>query len=171
MPNDIIIDGMLALKRLLRYELRLKLVVVGICLAAAAALIAAAYYSQTHLWSLFLGTAMVVLAITAKMLRDIIKEKPFKENNLVVLLHQSPQIFVWIYKVEINFAPAGIHLKRSSALIFKLTNSTDMQVRGNSKDIEKVEAALHLMLPHATFGFSKEREQWYIANPYLLWRE
>jgi hypothetical protein len=40
-----------------------------------------------------------------------------------------------------------------------------------SKNSEKIQTALENRLTHASFGFSKEKEQWYMANPALLYRD
>jgi hypothetical protein len=168
MNDDALIDGILTLKKVLRRERIKKLLVANIAIASGLALSWGAYIANEHTVTLFVILSMIVWVVALRFSYSIWKEWKIDRSPLLVLLHQSPQMFVWIYTIRVEVMPFGIQFWNEDTLVFRLTNKMEFQLRAKNSEIEKIRAALVLLLPHASFGYSKEKEQWYMANPLLL---
>ncbi|MCR9100062.1 MAG: hypothetical protein NXI25_08935 [bacterium] len=53
----------------------------------------------------------------------------------------------------------------------KLRDGDDISVSLSTDDLKAVSKYLNGLLPHATFGHTKGREQWFMASPLMLLRE
>ena len=84
------------------------------------------------------------------------------------MLKYEPEKIVWVYSIKTELAPFGIQLYTFGILFLKLNDRDEFCVKMASKDLTNISKSLNDLLKHATFGFTPEREQWYIANPYLL---
>lgn len=84
-----------------------------------------------------------------------------------LLLHQ-PRKIVWVYSVLTQRMPFGFEFSRHGLMYFKLLDGTQIEVSLPEKHLVRVSAFLQRLLPHASFGYTAEREQWYIAAPELL---
>lgn len=171
MPSDVLIDGMLALQRVLQYERRQKLLVTLISFIGSWGLASCAYWGRAETMGLFSVLAIAAFLVGLRLMRDIRRERDWRKAPVYRLLHEHPQLFVWIYPLQVQFMPAGIRLRERKILLLRLVNRDELQLRGSVEDINCIEAMLLQMLPHATFGYSPERDQWYAVDPYLLWRE
>lgn len=87
------------------------------------------------------------------------------------IIRSQPQQIVWIYSIEFAFAPAGIHLYTRGTLTLGLTNGERHTLYGSGKEVVAAKRYLAKHLPQATFGYTREREQWYMASPLLLWSD
>lgn len=93
------------------------------------------------------------------------------EFQLIQLIKYNPKQIVWVYAIVIEHAPFGLQFSRKATLYFKLLNRKEWSVSVSSKDVESISKALNAVLPHATFGYTRDREQWYMADPALLIRQ
>lgn len=93
------------------------------------------------------------------------------EFQLIQLVKSHPEQIVWVYAIVIEHAPFGLQFSRKATLYFKLMNRKEWSVSVSSKDVENISKALNTVLPHATFGYTRDREQWYMADPALLIRQ
>ncbi|MBV6653640.1 MAG: hypothetical protein KI786_07790, partial [Mameliella sp.] len=62
-------------------------------------------------------------------------------------------------------------LLRNGTLYLKLRDGDDVSVSLSADDLKVVSRYLNRLLPHATFGYTKDREQWFMASPLMLLRE
>ncbi len=119
---------------------------------------------------------MVVSSITALLsallfLRDIMRFWKPESSPILQMMHSAPKNIVWIYVVQVNIAPFGIRFKNELTLCLRLMNGDTLQIRFPEKELQPVLNGLAEMLPHATFGFDKAKEQLYRIHPSLLLRD
>lgn len=165
-----LLDGMLVVQKLLRRERWTKLYVAAMALAASGALAGVAYRaSDKPLAVLCAVLSLVLIVVSVRLIRDIAQAWNPRQDALLQILHQSPQLIVWVYRIHTHLAPFGIYAFQRVDLVLRLTNGSMLHLRGSIREIDCVEQMLRVQLPHATFGYSAEREQWYTANPMLLW--
>jgi hypothetical protein len=96
--------------------------------------------------------------------------KPEQQEPLRTL-RIAPQQIVWIYGIETDLLPFGVKVKDDCTLYFWLVNRDFITVKLPKSKRNTASEQLHAYLPRVTFGYSQEREQWYIANPELLFRD
>lgn len=167
-PNpDELIDGMLALRRLIRREWRVQLVLLWLLFAGAGGLAAAVYMGVKHsgLWAaLSIGLGLVALRLG----RDVHRLRRPEQHPVWVLLHQNPQSVVWVYALRLELMPLGIRLRERRILLLRLDNGRAEQLRGTAPEIESLLRLLRRLLPGATFGYAKHLEQLYALDPEWL---
>lgn len=93
-----------------------------------------------------------------------------ERHQLTYLLEQRPRDIVWVYSVVTQRMPFGLEINRAGLLYFKLINGDEVSISLREKDLRPVSLYLNQRLPHATFGYTADREQWFIAAPELLLR-
>ena len=64
--------------------------------------------------------------------------------------------------------PFGFYWSENGLLFFKLANGEEITVHLKAKHLKLVSKTLGRLLPHTTFGYSSERDQWYQLDPQLL---
>jgi len=167
---DTLIDGMLTLKKVLRRERQQKLLVLGIVMLIG---LVFGYmgYTMDHANALFTILALIAGVGALWFLRDIIRYWEPDRSPLFQTLHHAPKSIVWIYTIEMQVMPLGIRFWDSKTLNFCLLDREELQIRANAKEIQLIKKALVILLPHATFGHNKEREQWYQLDPNMLYNE
>ena len=116
-----------------------------------------------------LGMALSVLGMRYIYLYFPSRRSP--EFQLIQLVKCHPEQIVWVYSIVIEHAPFGLQFSRKATLYFKLLNKKEWSVSVSSKEVENISKALNRVLPHATFGYTRDREQWYMADPALLIRQ
>ncbi|MCP4437917.1 MAG: hypothetical protein GY810_03155 [Aureispira sp.] len=168
--SDEIIAGMLVLKEALRRERKMKLLVLLInCLLAIGLLMAALFAKSRAEW-LFLVLSGMAFSVAFLFGRSIWKEWDLNTNPIMDKLHNNNRSIVWVYTIKIDFSPLGVQFWNQHTLSFRMHDGEELQMRAYDTEIPDIERALKQFLPHTTFGYTKEREQWYIANPMLLVR-
>jgi len=90
--------------------------------------------------------------------------------RLIRLLRDHPHRIVWVYSLVTERLPFGFRLTQNGILYFKLIDGDDISVSLSASDCKVISRFLNRLLPHATFGYSRDREQWYIADPRMLLR-
>ena len=128
----------------------------------------ATYIATESTFTISVILSMILWTVALRFSYSIWREWQIERSPLLVLLHQSPQLFVWIYMIRVEVMPFGVQFWNEDTLVFKLSNRSELQIRATSREIDRIRATLLILLPHATFGYSKEKEQWYMANPAML---
>lgn len=166
--SDEIIEGMLAFKGALKRERKMKLLVLIINILLVIGLLVSAVFMQNPLAAIIISLGGGGFAVAILFGRDIWKNWDLNLNPILIRLHQKPTTIVWLYTIKVDFSPFGIQFWDEFTLSFRLDNGEELQIRVRSTEITAIEKMLKQMLPQATFGYNKEREQWYMANPMLL---
>lgn len=113
-----------------------------------------------------IGLTLVLLGF--KVLYDQLKTWDLYKHELMRTIQQHPKDIVWIYSIITKLSPFGINLYSSGTLFFKLANGEEITLDASAKSLKLISSSLNNVLPHATFGYTQEREQWYMASPLLL---
>ncbi len=155
----------LVLQEAIRKELRLKRIfTLGLCLVGAVCLYF--FWKKTLLLS--------IVAAIAFLAGGILSYKFFRENAentpLIHLLRHEPEKIVWVYSVVTQRMPFGLRFMENGVFYFKLITGDDVTLGVPQSEIPSISAYLNTLLPHATFGYSEDRAQWYRAAPEMLLR-
>lgn len=87
------------------------------------------------------------------------------------LLKYKTDAIVWVYSVITERMPFGFKLNQNAIMYFKLIDGDDISLSVPSNGAKTISNGLNHLLPHATFGFTQDREQWYMAAPEMLLKE
>lgn len=115
---------------------------------------------------IIIGLVLFVLSIRLGYM--VIKHRRIEDSQLYQYLNYQPQKIVWVYSIVIQRMPFGFEMMNSATLYLKLVDGDDISLSIDKDQIEEVMKFLNQLLPHASFGYSKDKEQWYMANPELL---
>jgi len=91
-----------------------------------------------------------------------------QNHRLIQLLHQKPGEIVWVYSVKTERLPFGFQWSTNITLYFKLSDGDEISIVLPRNKIKLISKYLNRLLPHATFGYSADRAQWYNVSPDLL---
>lgn len=119
-------------------------------------------------------TEIIVLLFTIAIIflaRDIFNSRKMQRHPIYKTLMANPKNIVWVYNINYEMASFGIYLYTRSSLVFNTLDKKQYVLYGPLEDVKLAKRALANILPHATFGFSKELEQLYMASPLFLWNE
>ncbi|MEM1323628.1 MAG: hypothetical protein AAGG75_25430 [Bacteroidota bacterium] len=94
-----------------------------------------------------------------------------ERHPLLQLLRIRSRRIVWVYSTITQRMPFGVQFSRNAYLHFKLVNGKEWVLSIPEGQIEEVMKALNRRLPHATFGYSQEKEQWYTAHPEMMYKD
>lgn len=108
--------------------------------------------------------------ITGGVLIYIFLNQNSTKNPLIHLLDKEPERIVWVYSVVTQRMPFGIRFTDNSVFYFKLIDGTDVTLGVAQTVIPIISVYLNKLLPHATFGYTQDKEQWYMVAPELLLR-
>ncbi len=128
------------------------------------------YYFQSAAWILS-ALALVSFLGGFRLLWGVFRYWHPSNMRLIRLLKYQPEEIVWVYSVTTQNLPFGIQISKKTTMYFWLMERDNITIRLKEKDLKSVALYLNHQLPHASFGFSQEKEQWYIANPALLLRD
>ena len=154
------------LRKAIRREWRLKLVSSSLLLAFGLSF-ASFFWGASVILTLF-GLACALLGI--RFIFHLLQEKGTSGHRLFYLLKHRPRDIVWVYAVVTQRLPFGLQFGSSCTMYFKLMNGDEVSVGLSVKNQRDVSATLNRLLPHATFGYTRDREQWYMADPAMLLR-
>lgn len=116
-----------------------------------------------------IGLLMGVFIFLATEVLQKAQENYLQEIKFwITLLHQTPEMIVWIYYYKLENMPFGIRMNQQTKLFFKLQNKEEVIIDMKEQDIIRVMNLLRDHLPHTTFGYSKEKKQLYDISPDLL---
>lgn len=114
---------------------------------------------------------MVITLIAAKLLQHTISNLREGSNKLLLILLNHPKQVVWIYSVAVEHAPFGIHLFSRGTMYFKMADGMEMSVHLPHRQLRTISRFLHRLLPHATFGYSPDRDYSFRLSPENLRRD
>ncbi len=148
----------------MRREWRLKL--LASCALLALGLIFCSLAFEANILLAIFGLILSVLGIRFVYL--LLFSGRTENVRLMHLLENQPRQIVWVYSVVTERLPFGLQFSSNSTLYFKLMDRDEITVSLPARDLKPVARALNKFLPHASFGYTKDREQWYIASPAML---
>jgi len=111
---------------------------------------------------------LAIALISAKLLHYAIVNLKEGNNRLLQILEKQPRQIVWVYSMVVERVPFGIHLYRSGTIFFKLSDGMELSVRLPVRYMRTVSRFLNRLLPHATFGYSADREYSFRLSPESL---
>lgn len=114
------------------------------------------------------GIWIALTAIGVGVLGYSLLRHDVSKDGLIRDLERNGQSIVWVYYMKVETMPYGIRIMDMTTLFFMLDNGEKHTLRANEKRILKIMNSLRDALPHATFGYSTQKEQLYRANPDLL---
>ena len=91
-------------------------------------------------------------------------------NPLMNLLNDQAEDIVWVYVIVTQRMPFGLRFTENAVFYFKKIDRTDLTLGVPHMHIPVISRYLNQKLPHATFGYTRDREQWYMAAPEILIR-
>ena len=101
----------------------------------------------------------------------ILRYRNLRRHPLMDLLLHDRQQIVWVYGMVTQTSPYGFTVNRMGTLHLRLKNGMDWAVSIPPDRLTEVSEALNPLLPHATFGYSAEKDQWYTVDPHMLIRD
>lgn len=159
-------DTFILIEKSLKQERHQKLIVGLLALVAGVAL-ASRFPFKPNEW--FLGIlTLVLLVVGVLIIVKLIRNWEVEKMELIHLLKYEPTEIVWVYAIQTSRLPFGIQLQQDCTMYFKLMNRDFIEIKLPKSKIKMVSAVLNEFLPHATFGYSVEKAQWYVASPELL---
>lgn len=93
------------------------------------------------------------------------------DDHLIRILRYQPRQVVWVYTVSMQIAPFGIHLFRRGTVFIKLSSGEEISVSVPARKTRLISRTLCRLLPHATFGYTREREEQFRKSPLSLLRD
>ena len=159
--------GLFVLEKALIREGRLQLV-AAVALSLLGLLLALLLQDKLPLLRAGAWAAFLIGLI---LLYRILLFNKIEQHRLVQLLKNQPQEIVWIYSVVTQRMPFGFHFSQTGILYFKLRDGDEISLELPAQQLKLVSKTLNRLLPHATFGYSEDRAQWFRANPELLLRK
>jgi energy-converting hydrogenase Eha subunit C len=156
--------------KILRRERLQKLLVAGITLLGALFLgIIASRLEEARASTLLAVLSIGIFLVGFIFLIQILRHWQAESHPLVQILQHEPKQIVWVYAINIEMMPAGIKFWNEHTFSIHLLNKQEIQLKMHASQISPLRRYLQKLLPHATFGYSHERAQWYTANPMLLY--
>jgi len=156
-----------AIRKALKREIHLKLMASVALLLFGELLCVFAF--QLNGAIVIVGIVLTVLGI--KFTRDALLNRNVDNSLLLQLLINAPEKIVWVYSIVTQRMPFGLEFSKNATIYFKLIDGDEITLDMSEKETENVLKMLNTKLTHATFGFTKDREQWFMADPALLYRE
>lgn len=114
---------------------------------------------------------IVLTALGIQLTRNAILNRNVEKSSLMQLLLKQPRKIVWVYYVLTQRMPFGLEFSRNATIYFKLVDGDEITLSMSENETKIVLKMLQAQLPHATFGYSRDREQWFMASPELLYRD
>ncbi len=158
------IEAMVLLRRAMRQESRWQMM-TALLLLLLGAVLSYFFFNQNTLLSIL---GLVAVLVGARLTHLFFHQLNVDKNKLMHLLHEQPEKIVWVYSVVTERTPFGFQLFKHGLLYFMLLDGDNISVSLPSVQLKIVAEGLNGMLPHATFGYTKEREVTYQKAPERL---
>lgn len=113
---------------------------------------------------------LICTLLGIRFIFHLLQEKRAGGPRLMYLLENHPRHIVWVYAVVTERLPFGLQLGSSCTLYFKLMDGDEVSIGLSAEAQREAAQTLNQLLPHATFGYTRDREQWYMADPAMLLR-
>jgi len=159
------------LERILIRERNLKLLAATIMLGGALFFVVLMTFTNTVKLCLVCALAGLILFILGfKFLYETLVVWQPRRHPVWLQITKNPQQIVWVYSKDVQTSPYGLEVSGHTVMFFKLLNKSELSISVPRKQARALSESLNPVLPHATFGYTLERAQWYTADPYLLTR-
>ncbi len=148
-------------------EIKLQLLSLVVLLFIGIALLVVQFEQNAILTLLGLGAATISLGL-------IIRNLPYlnvRNHPIHQTLCQQAKEVVWVYSIKTHRMPFGLETVKNGILYFHFQDGTHLSISIPAHQLKLVSKYLNRLLPHASFGYSKEREQTFHYNPQLLSRK
>lgn len=144
------------------------LLITGVILILLGFVFAGLFFRRSVVLSL-VGLGSLIGGV--KLVYD--KMPPYRQGRLPVthLLQHNPRQIVWVYSMITQRMPFGFEINQSGIMYFKCLDGTTHSLALPSAELKSTGEQLNELLPHATFGYTEEREQWFLAHPGMLYKE
>lgn len=155
------------IQRAIRKDIRMQFF-FGFIACFIAFLLGYSFYGE----NVFLCIIAVAIFLGALLLlRNVWTYRKLNQHPILNLLSQKPQSVIWVYTVLTQRMPFGLQFSQTGTVYFKKTDGTEQSLSIPAKELNSLSDALQKILPHATFGYSVDKAQWYTADPWMLYRE
>lgn len=154
------------LERSIHGELRLQ-VIAAACLFGLGVFLCYVFFSNSVILSI-IGLGIAVIGIRQVYLT--LRALRLADHEILHLLREKPHQIVWVYSVVTERSPFGFTFMRQGTMYFKLASGDQLSVMMPSGKLKLVSRFLNRLLPHASFGYSIDREQLYEISPEQLRR-
>lgn len=124
------------------------------------------FFFNQNLIILLLGLVVTVWSVDALYKQYLVISSG--ELPLIKILLKEPHKVVWVYSIVTQRMPFGFQTNQTGTMYFKLMDGNEITLSVPASEIKAISELLNYHLPHATFGYTKEREQWFLAHPALL---
>lgn len=114
---------------------------------------------------LLAALALVFIVLGARWIYAALRMKNPAQHPLMQILSRQPQAVVWVYAVNFEIMPFGVQLIQRGDLHLRLADGSAYVLSMPAKRLRLVSHTLSRLLPHATFGYSPDREAVFLANP------
>ncbi len=158
------IEAMVLLRKAMRQESRWQLI-TALLLLLFGIVLSYFFFNQNRFLSVL---GLVAVLVGARLTHLFFHQLNVDKTKLMHLLHQQPEKIVWVYSVVTERTPFGFQLFKHGLLYFMLIDGDNISVSLPSAQLKIVSEGLNGMLPHATFGYTKEREVHYQKSPEML---
>lgn len=155
------------LKKALLIECQSQLVALFLLLLTSTALLLYTFEESI----IFPALGLMGIIISIQLIYRIARSLNIEEHRLIWLLKNQSHAIVWIYSVKTERLPFGFKLSKSTTLYFKLSDGSEISVNVPPRNLKVISRYLNRLLPHATFGYSHNRAQWFQIHPDMLRKE
>lgn len=159
--------AMRLIEKALLKECQLQLFALFILLLASAGILVSTFEESVILPVL----GLLGLIISIHLIYQTVRLLKVEEHRLIWLLKNQPHAIVWVYSVKTERLPFGFQLSSSTTFYFKLADGDEMTISVSPEKLNLLSKYLNRLLPHATFGYSRDRAQWYQVHPDMLRKE
>lgn len=113
----------------------------------------------------------ILFLLAVLFYKEAYKKAQLDKQPVLQYIEFDPRQIVWVYSYVIETMPFGIRFMKMHTVYFYFKNGKYTTIRVNSDVHNKLMGDLKDRLPHASFGFTSEKEQLYSVNPNLLYQE
>jgi hypothetical protein len=106
--------------------------------------------------------------VGGKLVVDTASSLRVDNHYLLNYLRYQPQQVVWVYTMITENTPFGISLFRKGSIHFKLSDGSEFSVGLPAHKLKLVAKFLMRLLPHATFGYTPDRDYTFRVSPERL---
>ncbi len=159
------------LEKILIRERNLKLLAASILLAGGLVFVVLMCFSKTVKLCLVCALATLVLLVLGfKFLYETLTVWQPHRHPVWLQIKENPKQIVWVYSKDVQTSPYGLEVSGHAVMFFKLLDKNELSISVPRKKARALSESLNPVLPHATFGYTLERAQWYVADPSFLIR-
>lgn len=154
----------------MRYRKRQWWLVVGVVAAGIALLVWPMSDAAAGGLLLVRVTGGGILLAGILLIIYLMRWPPFRNPLVAETLFKEPGKVVWVYHEVMQTMPFGIAVLQKITVCLARTDRTTLVLRVDLEEFDRLWKELHQILPHATFGYSKDKAYMYKTEPRLLLR-